>query len=125
MEFNDKIPIYFQIKQYICKEIVINHLSEGSQLPTVRQLAVDLTVNVNTVQRALSELVNDKIIESKRGKGNFVTTDEQILVQLRRTMIEEQLSLLYDRLSDLQISPDEMLESLSSYIEKKKGEHND
>ncbi|MCZ3394263.1 GntR family transcriptional regulator, partial [Enterococcus faecium] len=58
MKFDDKIPIYYQIKQYIYKEIIINHLTPGSKVPAVRQLALDLAVNVNTVQRSLRELIS-------------------------------------------------------------------
>ena len=59
MEFDDKIPIYYQIKQYLYQEIITDRLKSGDQLPAVRQLAADLTVNVNTVQRALTELIQE------------------------------------------------------------------
>jgi GntR family transcriptional regulator len=122
MEFNDKVPIYYQIKQYIYKEIIIGHLTPGAKIPAVRQLALDLTVNVNTVQRSLSELINEGVLESQRGKGNFVTTNTEILENLRKNVVEEQLALVYDHLASLQITPDEMIRALSTYIDKRKEE---
>ncbi|MEE6727718.1 GntR family transcriptional regulator [Pediococcus acidilactici] len=120
MDFDDKIPIYYQIKQYIYQEIIVGHFPPGSKIPAVRQFAVDLTVNVNTMQRALRELIQDGILVSQRGKGNFVTEDQAILQNLRQTVVEKQLSQLYDHLLKLQIEPDEMLIYLSRYITKRK-----
>ncbi|ANZ60132.1 GntR family transcriptional regulator [Secundilactobacillus paracollinoides] len=120
MEFDDKIPIYYQIKQYIYQEIIVNHLAPGDKLPAVRQLALTLTVNVNTIQRALGELINEGILESKRGRGNFVTTDVSTLTDMKHRVVEEQLALMYDRLADLQITPDEMVTYLTDYISKRK-----
>jgi GntR family transcriptional regulator len=123
MEFDDKVPIYYQIKQYIHKEIIVGHLNPGDKIPAVRQLALDLTVNVNTVQRALSELVHEHILESKRGRGNFVTTDTEVLNGLRQKMVNHQLEQLYDQLASLQISPEAMIQSLTDYINQRKDVH--
>ncbi len=71
MQFDDKVPIYYQIKQYIYRELIVEHLRAGDKLPAIRELAVTLTVNVNTIQRALSELISEGVIVSQRGKGNF------------------------------------------------------
>ena len=120
MDFDDKIPIYYQIKQYIYQEIIVGHFPPGSKIPAVRQFAVDLTVNVNTMQRALRELIQEGILVSQRGKGNFVTEDQDILQNLRQTVVEKQLSQLYDHLLKLQIEPDEMVTYLSRYIAKRK-----
>lgn len=123
MKFDDKVPIYYQIKQYIYQEILINYFQPGTKIPPVRQLAIDLTVNVNTIQRALSELIDEGILISKRGKGNFVTTDLQILNQLKENIVEEKLEIMYTQLKKLQISSDEMVQYLSDYIKKR--EEND
>ena len=53
MEFKDNIPIYLQIEQYLYREIAMGKLKAGEKIPSVRKLALELTVNVNTVQRAL------------------------------------------------------------------------
>ena len=82
----------------------------------VRQFADDLTVNVKHHE----ELIQDGILISQRGKGNFVTEDQAVLQNLRQTVVESQLSQLYDHLLRLQIEPDEMVTYLSRYIAKRK-----
>ena len=111
MKFDDKIPIYYQIKSYIYREIIV---------PAVRQLAVDLTVNVNTVQRALGELISEKIIEPQRGKGNFVTEDREIIEKLKKMLITEQLQELYENLYQLNVTDDEIVTYLQTYINERK-----
>ncbi|GEP24499.1 MAG: GntR family transcriptional regulator [Lentilactobacillus diolivorans] len=120
MQYDDKIPIYYQIKNFIYREIIVGNLKLGEQLPAVRQLAVDLTVNVNTIQRALSELIAEKVIESKRGKGNFVTEDETKIDDLRRRLIDEYLSDAYNNLHQLNVSDQEIIEYLNQYIEDRR-----
>jgi GntR family transcriptional regulator len=120
MKFDDKIPIYYQIKNYIYREIIVGKLAPGDKLPAVRQLAVDLTVNVNTVQRALGELISEKIIEPQRGKGNFVTEDKDTIEKLKKMLITEQLQDLYENLHKLNVSDEEIVNYLENYINERK-----
>jgi GntR family transcriptional regulator len=66
------VPIYLQIIEQIKRSIALGVLQVGEQLPTVKQLAVDLTVNPNTVARAYRELERDQVIETAPGRGSFV-----------------------------------------------------
>jgi GntR family transcriptional regulator len=65
-------PIYAQLDRSIRAAIATGEVREGSQLPTVRQLAVDLAVNANTVARVYAQLERDGILETRRGVGTFV-----------------------------------------------------
>ena len=65
-------PIYAQLDRSIRAAIATGELEAGAQLPTVRQLAVDLTVNANTVARVYAQLERDGILETRRGVGTFV-----------------------------------------------------
>ncbi|MFC6171887.1 GntR family transcriptional regulator [Loigolactobacillus jiayinensis] len=125
MQFNDKVPIYYQIKQYVYREIIVGHLTAGHQLPTIRQLAVTLTVNVNTIQRALSELIKENVIIPQRGKGNFVTTDQTILTALKQQVITSEFDQLYDNLAALNIPPATMVQQLQIYIDQRKDDQHD
>lgn len=116
MQFDDKIPIYFQIKGYINREIITGELRPGAQLPPVRQLAIDLTVNVNTIQRALSELTAEGVIVTQRGRGNFVTEDTKILAELKQGEVTAQLATTYDSLAGLGLTPAKMVQDLRDYI---------
>jgi len=65
-------PIYAQLDRAIRSAIATGELEQGAQLPTVRQLAVDLAVNANTVARVYAQLERDGILETRRGVGTFV-----------------------------------------------------
>ena len=83
MKFKDNLPIYLQIEDYINLQIAQGKLQAGEKLPSVRALALELTVNANTVQRALREMTAKGYIFTKRGEGNFVTTDEGRLQEMK------------------------------------------
>jgi len=70
---NDATPIYAQLERGLRAGIATGRLQPGDQLPTVRQLAVDLRVNANTVARVYAELERAGVIETRRGVGSFVT----------------------------------------------------
>ena len=65
-------PIYAQLERSIRGAIATGELEPGAQLPTVRQLAVDLSVNANTVARVYAQLERDGMLETRRGVGTFV-----------------------------------------------------
>lgn len=119
MKFDDKVPIYYQIKTHLYHEMLNGQLTAGAQLPPVRQLAIDLTVNVNTVQRALGEMITEGTLTSQRGKGNFVTTDTTRLAQLKDQLVMAQLAQTYDQLHAFNLTDAEILTSLKQYIEKR------
>jgi GntR family transcriptional regulator len=69
----DRTPIYAQLERGLRAAIATGRLGPGDQLPTVRQLAVDLQVNANTVARVYSELERAGVIETRRGVGSFIS----------------------------------------------------
>jgi GntR family transcriptional regulator len=69
------VPIYLQIIEQIKRSIALGVLQAGEQLPTVKQLAIDLTINPNTVARAYRELEREQVIETAPGRGSFVRAD--------------------------------------------------
>ena len=66
------VPLYLQIIEQIKRSVALGVLAGGEQLPTVKQLALDLTVNPNTVARAYRELEREAVIETAVGRGSFV-----------------------------------------------------
>lgn len=66
------IPVYLQLREQILHAISRGALKAGDQLPTVREVAVDLSINPNTVNRAYAELERDGYLTSKRGRGTFI-----------------------------------------------------
>ncbi|MDQ2866174.1 MAG: GntR family transcriptional regulator [Candidatus Eremiobacteraeota bacterium] len=69
------VPLYLQVIEQIKRSVALGILCAGEQLPTVKQLALDLTINPNTVAKAYKELERDGVIETAAGKGSFVRTN--------------------------------------------------
>src|SRR5258707_13360616 len=74
IDARDRTPIYAQLDRGLRAAIATGRLQPGDQLPTVRQLAVDLRVNANTVARVYAELERAGVLETRRGVGSFVST---------------------------------------------------
>lgn len=125
MKFQDNIPIYLQIEDNLYQEIALGHLKPGDQLPSVRHLAVQQTANVNTVQRALRQMNERGIIFTKRGQGNFVTTDQKLLAQTKQRLVTEQLAKFVAGLRDLGLSDAEIEAALADYLQNKEEEQDD
>jgi GntR family transcriptional regulator len=92
-------PIYAQLDRSIRAAIATGQLEAGAQLPTVRQLAVDLAVNANTVARVYAQLERDGILETRRGVGTFVRVSPSPEVALAQR--ERELRALIQRLDSL------------------------
>ena len=72
INFDPKFPIYLQVMEAIRKDILAGRLKPGDKVPSVRELASQLGVNPNTIQKALSELEREGLLESARTSGRFV-----------------------------------------------------
>ena len=73
LDYRDKRPIYEQVRDKISELIICGALAPGSKMPSVRTLALELSVNANTVQRAYQELEANGYLYSVLGRGNFVS----------------------------------------------------
>lgn len=94
------VPLYIQIQEELKALIVKNVYPPGAQLPTVRQLAVDLRINSNTVARAYSEMERAGIISTHQGRGTFVcglpdTFESEVKEQQLDALLDQLLSDAY------------------------------
>ncbi len=69
------VPLYLQLIEQVKRAVALGTLAAGEQLPTVKSLAIDLTINPNTVARAYRDLERDGVIETSPGRGSFVRGD--------------------------------------------------
>src|SRR5215469_15529271 len=76
LDLHSGVPVYRQLTDQVLGGIASGSLSVGDQLPTVRQLAVDLSINPNTVARAYRELELGGVLETHQGTGTFISTQE-------------------------------------------------
>lgn len=82
-EFDNNIPIYIQLVEQLKIYIISGNIKPGSRLPSVRELALQTQVNPNTMQKALVELENLKLVYTQRTNGKYVTTDQKLIDKLR------------------------------------------
>ncbi|MFL6209721.1 MAG: GntR family transcriptional regulator [Pyrinomonadaceae bacterium] len=117
IDARDPTPLYAQLARAIRFAIATGRLRIGDQLPTVRQLAVNLRINANTVAKVYAELERTGVVETRRGVGTFVRAQGAKLTTQRRTAAQEQrLRVLTERFlaeaSALGFSPAEVLDIL-------------
>lgn len=124
MEFKDNIPIYLQIEQYLYRQIALGKMKAGEKIPSVRKLALELTVNVNTVQRALQEMNTQGILYTKLGEGNFVTEDTELLSKTKQSLINNELDEFVQNMEKLGVKQDELVSTLTDYLEHSE-DHNE
>ncbi|MDD2497034.1 MAG: GntR family transcriptional regulator [Desulfitobacteriaceae bacterium] len=116
MEFDARVPIYLQIIDKIQRDIILGRLKEGEKLPSVRLMALDLKVNVNTVQRVYQELEREGVIITQRGIGSFITEDEEIIKKIRQQMADELLKNFLEGMKGLGMSFADIVKCLKDYI---------
>ena len=81
--FDNNIPIYIQVLEYIKIYIISGVFKCGEKLPSVREFATTFKVNPNTMQKALTELENMELIYTERTNGKYVTNDSKVIEKLK------------------------------------------
>ena len=90
--FRNDQPIYSQLIQRLTEAIVSGVYAPGEKLPSVRELALEVGVNPNTVQRSLTELEREGLVFSQRTAGRFVTENENMIVNAKLRIADERVS---------------------------------
>ena len=124
MKFENHIPIYLQIIDIIKKQIVNNTLKSNDKLLSVRELALQLKVNPNTVQKAYQEMERTKLIFKKRGIGTFVTKDADIKVKITDEMSIKYVKNFIKKMKEIEINKKEILKKIENFLEEGKNESN-
>ncbi len=112
--WNDQQPIYRQLRDRVAAQVLNGHFKEGESVPSVRQVASESKVNHLTVSKAYQALVDEGVLEVKRGRGMFVVSGAQNrLKQVERNkFICEELPQLASRMDQLNISSDDLIHLL-------------
>ena len=107
-DFKNGEPIYQQIIRILRTQIASGEYPPGSRVPAVRELALEAGVNPNTMQRALTELERDGLLETIRTTGKFVTQDQERIGNLRRELAEDSIRVLIRNLRSLGLTKDQI-----------------
>ncbi|HRQ63447.1 MAG TPA: GntR family transcriptional regulator [Xanthomonadaceae bacterium] len=112
MHWNDATPIYRQLRDRVVAMILDGVLKPGDSLPSVRQVAADFQINPITVSKAYQQLVDEELVEKRRGLGMFVSegAPAQLLKSERQHFLEEEWPLVRERIERLGLSVEELLE---------------
>ncbi len=118
-QWNDKEPIYLQLKDQIRNMILIGDLKELEALPSVRQVASDYKLNPITVSKAWQYLVDEELVEKKRGLGMFVKAGarESLLAFDQKKFLAKDWPQIKVRIKDLIIDPQVLINSLKDMQE--------
>ena len=110
MEFRSQKPIYLQIADYICEGILSGEYQEGERLPSVRDFAAQVEVNVNTVTRSFEYLQQKNVAVSRRGLGLYVASGarDAVYAMHREEFFSEHLPEIFRQMQTLGISIDEI-----------------
>lgn len=117
MEFKDNEPIYLQIAAYVSDQILLGKWATEDKVPSVRELAMALQVNPNTVMRTYELLQNQEVIYNKRGIGFFVAPDavKRIKIQRKERFLQQDLPEFFRNISLLEIDLDEIQRRYQAY----------
>jgi DNA-binding transcriptional regulator YhcF (GntR family) len=118
-ELNTDKPVYLQLVDQIQAEIISGNYKPGDKLPSVRDLAAQATVNPNTMQRAMTELERDGLVYTNRTTGRFITSDEDLIKQLKKQYITRIIEEFLDRMKLLGLELDEIISYVNQVAEKK------
>ena len=114
LDYADRRPIYEQVVEKMKELILFGILETDSQLPSVRELAMDLSINPNTVQRAYAELERQGVIYCVKGRGNFVAGVTNLRKQHKEELIK-QLSELIQEAKKAEISENEFTDLVKGF----------
>ena len=103
--WNDNAPIYRQLRDRVVAMILDGVLKQGDALPSVRQVAADFQLNPITVSKAYQELVDEQLVEKRRGLGMYVTEGarDALMRSERDRFLSEEWPLLYARLKRMNL----------------------
>jgi GntR family transcriptional regulator len=118
MEFKETPAIYIQIAEYVCEQILLKKWKLGEKLISIRDMAVNMEVNPNTVQRAYDFLQQHDIITNKRGIGYFIEDEatERILAFRRQQFMENELPVFMRTVYLLKIDFKDIKSSFDQFV---------
>ncbi len=124
-KWNEDLPIYRQLRDRVVAMILEGVLGDGDALPSVRNVAAEYRLNPLTVLKGYQELVDEGLVEKKRGRGMFVNdgAQRQLLKDERRRFVEKEWPKVVERIDMLRLDAADLLGKAKQA--KEKGENND
>lgn len=122
MDFKTELPIYLQVMTHIKRDIITGVILPGEKLPSVRDLALQYTINPNTASRVYRELEAENICFTRRGMGTFVTEDTERINRMKRETAQELIQQFMEGMVHLGFTCDETMNLIEKSLTKDKKE---
>ena len=116
-ELDSDRPIYLQLVERIQMQIIAGYYPPGGKLPSVREMALNVAVNPNTMQKAYVEMERVGLIVTNRTNGRTVTEDEELLTGIRKKMASEETEYFIRKLKELGFSNEDIENLIHEVIE--------
>ena len=113
-KFDNNIPIYIQLVEQIKIDIISGKIISGERLPSVRDFALQMKVNPNTMQKALQELEDLKLIYTERTNGKFVTDDKELIDKFKKQYADDLSKKYFENMQSISFTKEETIEYLKS-----------
>jgi len=114
--FDERSPIYEQIVMKFCRSLIKGDLSPGDRIPSIRELAIALKVNTNTVQRAYQEMERRQLIYSKRGTGYFIMEGENMVAEIKTEMVKDVVSRFLEEMRSLGFKDSQIQGEIEAHV---------
>lgn len=112
MKFDNNIPIYIQLVEELKKYIISGSILPGERLPSVRDFAIEVKVNPNTMQKALQELESIGLIYTERTNGKYVTTDKKLIDKYKKEYASDLSNKYFTSMESIGFTKEEVIEYL-------------
>lgn len=126
-KWNEDLPIYRQLRDRVVEMILEDVLTDGDALPSVRNVAAEYRLNPLTVLKGYQELVDEGLVEKKRGRGMFVTDGarKRLMKDERQRFLDKDWPQILATIERLGLEPGQLLEKMNAKKSSKPGGKND
>lgn len=125
IQFDNNLPIYMQIMAYIKKQVISGQLKPGDKILSVRELATELQINPNTVQRTFQELEREGIVETRRGLGRYVTSEESKIMEIKKEMAGDLLHYFIQSMHELGFENQDIIVIVNEAVSSKEDDRSE
>lgn len=117
-EISKDKPVYLQLVEQIQAGIISGEYRPGDKLPSVREMAAKAMVNPNTMQRAMTELEREGLVYANRTSGRFITSDEELIRQLKERYITQIINEFLDKMKQMGLNLDDIISHISKIYDE-------
>ena len=110
--FDNERPIYVQLVEKIRLDIISGKLKSGERIPSVRELALEVRVNPNTMQKALGQLEDEGLLYTERTNGKYVTDNKELIEKIKKELALEKVNNFLEDMNNIGIDSKEIFKYL-------------